>query len=63
MTPPTIPAFPEIREPIRPPRRRAARQSPKVTTPMISDSTKAKGREYSAIVNPTDSASMEVAIP
>ena len=36
---------------------------PKVTTPMISASTSAIGNGSSAIVNPTDSASIEVATP
>lgn len=43
MTPPTMEAFPEISVPTFRPRYSPARQMPKVTIPMISDSVMANG--------------------
>ena len=61
--PPSIDAFQESLVPAFRPIRRPPTQITKVTAAMIRPAVFAMIRSYSAIVKPTDNASMEVATP
>ena len=63
MIPPSKDAFQESLVPAFFPICRPPRQIRKVTAPMISEAAHASSALYDSIVNPTDSASMDVAIP
>ena len=63
IAPPKIPALPASFVPAFLPIRIPAKQIKKVTTPIRMHERSASGRLYSAIVKPTERASIEVAIP
>ena len=61
MMPPITVALSENLSPIFFPKTSPATQIAKVTAPMIADDSKASETLYSDMVNPTESASIEVA--
>lgn len=63
MKPPIMVALSENFSPSFLPKTSPPKQITKVNTPMIKEDSKAAGKLYSAVVKPTESASMEVAIP
>ena len=63
MPPPKIEAFPAIFVPNFLPIISPEKQMPKVTKAIIKAETKAIKKPYSEIVQPTESASIDVAIP
>ena len=63
MSPPSMDARPARSSPSLRPILRPARQMNNVTTPMISDDSSACTVLYDAVVNPTESASIDVATP
>ena len=63
ITPPRIPALPASLVPARLPIKIPKRQMAKVTAPIIRQAIRASKKLCSAIVKPTDKASIEVATP
>ena len=63
ITPPRIEALPASFVPNLRPMSSPVMQIKKVTAPIMNASTSASRRVYSAMVKPTDSASIEVATP
>ena len=63
ITPPRISALLESFVPNRLPRERPDMEMKNVTVAMIREQTRAISQSYSAMVKPTDKASMEVATP